>query len=237
VKPSDLKAYYTSQQGTLSPTTLAQYHTILSSALKAAMLDGLVTRNVASIVVGKPRINRDHGDIGKNCWQAHEAHAFIKAAKAAGPRAAAFYALALDSGARKGELWGLQWGDLDFEQGTVTFVRQLIEAGEEEPVYGPIKNHGLVFAKEWGERWTRKEMLGQPLQANNIGEREFSKIIKAAGVRRISIHGLRHTSATLLKAGVAAHVVQRRLGHKRIEMTLGSTPTRCRRCSRMLPGD
>jgi integrase len=41
VKPSDLKAYYTSQQEKLSSTTLAQYHTILHSALKAAMLDGL----------------------------------------------------------------------------------------------------------------------------------------------------------------------------------------------------
>jgi len=41
-------------------------------------------------------------------------------------------------------------------------------------------------------------------------------------LRRISIHGLRHASATLLlKAGVPAHVVQQRLGHKRIEMTLG----------------
>jgi len=40
-------------------------------------------------------------------------------------------------------------------------------------------------------------------------------------VRPISIHGLRHTSATLLlSAGVPAHVVQRRLGHRRIETTL-----------------
>lgn len=61
-----------------------------------------------------------------------------------------------------------------------------------------------------------------PLHANNTGEREFARIIKAAEVRRISIHGLRHTSATLLlQAGVAPHVVQKRLGHKRIEMTLG----------------
>lgn len=257
LKPSDVKAYYTSQEGTLSSTTLAQYHTIIHAALKAALLDGLVTRNVASLVVGKPRIRRDHSDLQRNCWEPAEAQAFLRAAKTAGARPAAFYALALDSGARKGELCGLQWGDLDFDKGTVTFVRQLIEGGE-EPVYGPIKNdvprtvdlspetlgllrdlkrhqaelkmanrtiyadHGLVFAKEWGERWSRKDMLGQPLQANNMGEREFAKIIKAANVRRISIHGLRHTSATLLlKAGVAPHVVQQRLGHKRIEMTLG----------------
>ena len=259
VKATDLKAYYTSQQGALSPTTLAQYHTILHSALKAATLEGLVQRNVASIVVGKPRIRRDHSDVSKNCWEAHEAHAFLVAAKAAGARPAAMYALALDSGARKGELCGLQWGDLDLEQGTVTFVRQLIETDENgAPVFGPIKNdtprsldlgaetitllrehkrhqaemkmanrtvyqdHGLVFAKEWGERYGRKDFLGLPLQANNIGEREFARVMKAAGVRRISFHGLRHTSATLmLKAGVAPHVVQQRLGHKRIEMTLG----------------
>ena len=57
---------------------------------------------------------------------------------------------------------------------------------------------------------------------SNLGDREFASIIKAAGVKHISIHGLRHTSATLLlKAGVAPHVIQQRLGHKRIEMTLG----------------
>lgn len=40
-------------------------------------------------------------------------------------------------------------------------------------------------------------------------------------MRRIKFHGMRHTCATLLlQAGVPAHVVQKRLGHKRIEMTL-----------------
>jgi hypothetical protein len=55
-----------------------------------------------------------------------------------------------------------------------------------------------------------------------IGEREFARLIKAANVRRIKFHGLRHTVATLmLAAGVPAHVVQRRLGHSKVEMTLG----------------
>ena len=37
----------------------------------------------------------------------------------------------------------------------------------------------------------------------------------------IKLHGLRHTCATLLlQAGVPANVVQRRLGHKKIEITL-----------------
>ncbi len=49
----------------------------------------------------------------------------------------------------------------------------------------------------------------------------MKRVIKAAGVKRIKFHGLRHTSATLmLVAGVPPHVVQRRLGHGKIEMTL-----------------
>jgi integrase len=257
----DLEQFYAEQRTAgLSSTTLSQYHALLHSALKAAASPrvSLVTRNVASLVEGKPRINRDPAAIKGNCWEAEEASTFLKAAKAAGARPAAFYALALDAGPRKGELCGLKWEDLDLEAGTVSIVRQLLSTGH-EPVFGPIKNdqprtidlgpetvellkahkrhqaelkmanrliyrdHGLVFCKEWGERNARKDFLGDPLQTNNLGEREFLRLIKVARVKRISIHGLRHTSATLLlKAGVPAHVVQQRLGHKRIEMTLGT---------------
>ena len=81
------------------------------------------------------------------------------------------------------------------------------------------QDYGLLFAKEWGDLHGRQDSLGLPLQSNNLGQREFARILKAAGVRPITIHGLRHTSATL-KAGVAPHVVQQRLGHKKITTTL-----------------
>jgi integrase len=65
-------------------------------------------------------------------------------------------------------------------------------------------------------------LVGASAAANNLGQREFARVIKAAGVRLITLHGLRHISATLLlKALVPPQVVQQRLGHKRIEMTLG----------------
>jgi integrase len=55
-----------------------------------------------------------------------------------------------------------------------------------------------------------------------LGQREFARLVMAAQVRPITVHGLRHTSAALLlKAGVAPHVVQQRLGHKKIPTTLG----------------
>jgi integrase len=103
------------------------------------VLDGLLTRNVAPLVIGKPHANRDHEKVAQNCWEAEEARAFLAAAKEAGSQRGAFGALALDSGARKGELCGVRWSDLDLEVGTVTFVRQLLVAGK-NPIFWPIKN-------------------------------------------------------------------------------------------------
>jgi integrase len=254
LRPTDIKRYY--NEASLSPTTLEQHHTLLHSALKAAQLQGLVQRNAASLVVGKPHRREGREDVLHHCWEAGEAKQFIAAAKELGPQPAAFYTLALDTGARKGELCGLKWGEVDLDAGTVSIVRQLIKPGP-EPVFGPLKggenrtisiapetvtllrkhkahqaelklancrhyhDHSLVFAKEWEHLRRHGDTLGHPLQMNNLGQYEYRRLIQAAGVRPIKFYGLRHTCATLLlKAGVPIKVVQERLGHKRIEITL-----------------
>jgi integrase len=137
VKPTDFKRYYNAF--TLSPTTLEQHHTLLHSALKAAQLQGLVQRNVAALVVGKPYWPEGREDVLLHCWEAKEARRFIAAAKELGLLQAAFYSLALDSGARKGELCGLKWTDIDLDAGTMAFVRQLIKP-DPNPVFGSLKN-------------------------------------------------------------------------------------------------
>ena len=82
-------------------------------------------------------------------------------------------------------------------------------------------DHGLVFAKGWADITNSRQALGQALQANNLGQREYAQIIKASGVKAIKFHGLRHTSATLLlAAGVPVHVVSKRLGHRNVATTL-----------------
>jgi integrase len=60
-----------------------------------------------------------------------------------------------------------------------------------------------------------------PLQANNLGNREFKRLIKSADVKDITFHGMRHTCATLLlQAGKPVHVVSKRLGHVTVKTTL-----------------
>ena len=61
--------------------------------------------------------------------------------------------------------------------------------------------------------------LGQPCLA--LVTRHFSRVVKAAGVRKVKVHALRHTAATLmLQTGVPVQVVAERLGHAQVSMTL-----------------
>jgi integrase len=46
--------------------------------------------------------------------------------------------VALDSGARKGELCGLRWEDVDFEANRIRIVQQLMKPGP-EPLFGSTK--------------------------------------------------------------------------------------------------
>jgi integrase len=62
---------------------------------------------------------------------------------------------------------------------------------------------------------------GDPIQMNNFGQRSFADLIKEAGVKKIRFHDLRHTCATLLlEADTHPKVVQERLGHANISLTL-----------------
>jgi integrase len=82
LKPTDIRWDY--NESAFSPTTLEQHHTLLHSALKAALLQSLVQRNVASLVMGKLHRPEGHEDVLKHCWEVEEARWFIAAAKEVG---------------------------------------------------------------------------------------------------------------------------------------------------------
>lgn len=255
LRSSHVEAYY----ATVPEGSRPLHHTVLRRALRKAKKERLVVENHAADLDHTPRRRRGPDDGARvNCWSASDAKAFLAAAKAAGTQPAALYAVALDSGARKGELCGLGWESVDLTAGTIRIVRQLTKPGP-TPTFGPPKNGcarditlsaetvellrqhkraqaelkmanrttyhdlGLVFAKEYGDLRNRADLIGQPLQANNLGERQFARLIGAAKVKRITFHGMRHTTATLLlQAGEPVHVVSKRLGHARVEITLNT---------------
>ena len=256
--PMDVTRYHAAKLGELTARTLSQHQAVLYRCLQDAMNSGLVQRNVAALAINKPKVpdKNKYLDAIENCWELEQAMAFLAATRDEGPQAEALYTTAIELGLRKGELAGLRWQDIDFENRTIDIQQQLLKPGP-SPIFGPPKNgstrllstslhlmallrahkarqselklrnlgayhhHGLVFAKEWKDIASGRANLGDPLQINNLGQREFARLIKAANVPRIKFHGLRHTAATLaLKSGIPPKVVQERLGHKKIETTM-----------------
>lgn len=254
LRATHVEAYYNAS--THSASTLDLHQAILYPALAKAKRDALIAQNVAADIVRPKALNHKSQDAQRHCWTASEAQAFLKAAQARGIQAGAFYALGLDAGARKGELCGLTWENLDLDGAMMHVVQQLLKPGP-KPVFGPPKtgrprsislaamtvsllrqhrqhqrelmmanrpryaDHRLVFAKEWGDLQRKTDGLGHPLQMNNLGQREYVQIIKAAGIRWIKFHGMRHTCATLLlQARTPVHVVSERLGHAKVSTTM-----------------
>ena len=71
-------------------------------------------------------------------------------------------------------------------------------------------DHDLVFCT----------VDGQPIQPNNLSH-AFNRLLKTSKLRRVRLHDLRHTHASLaLKANVHPKIVQTRLGHANIGITM-----------------
>lgn len=208
----------------------------LRTALQSAINAGQLYRNVAKEGSKLPKLKARAFTV----WTDDQALAFLAAT--AGSDIEAYWWLALDTGCRPGELFGLHWPCVNPTAGTVE-IRQALEwiskrtprlkepkteAGirtlpvtdatmkrlqahrQKMREKGYDVNDGPVFLNRWGT-WLRPKETGDRLR----------KLCKAAGVPRIRLYDLRHTSATLLLAGdVNIKVVSQRLGHTDIAITL-----------------
>lgn len=143
------------------------------------------------------------------------------------------------TGLRVGELCGLKWSDIDFEKGYLNISRQVIrdESTKKLIVKETLKTDSSkrtislpkILLKELKERQcsydnfiilSRNEEVCNP---RNISM-EFKRIVgKYKNLPQITIHGLRHTHATILILnGENIKIVSDRLGHKDVTTTLNT---------------
>ena len=89
-----------------------------------------------------------------------------------------------------------------------------------------FSRNGLVFTSPYGE----------PISPSNFSRRYFKPLLKECGIdENFTFHGLRHTHATLLlEQGVNPKIVQERLGHSSIKVTMDITAMSCRICKSKL---
>jgi integrase len=153
--------------------------------------------------------------------------------------------VAVATGCRLGELMALRWRDVDFDALTVRVARSLQWNADGQLYFKPPKSgRGRVIsiAAPTAEvlRQHRVTQHESRLQAGSYDDldlvfpradgspspsrattQRFKNVTTAAGFPDHTFHALRHTSATLaLEAGVHPKVVQERLGHSSIAVTL-----------------
>jgi integrase len=161
---------------------------------------------------------------------------------ARGDRLEALYRLALDSGARRGELFALHWGDLELGGRPEAYFAHSLQN-----LNGALRRKATKTAKGRRRvpitRATAEALLahrgaslaqgpddyvftgrqGDPIQEKNWEKRCWRPLRKRAGLEDHRFHDLRHTCATLLLlANVHPKVVSERLGHAKIEITLNT---------------
>jgi integrase len=241
--PARLQAQYATwiEQG-MSARNIRGCHMRLSQALAQAVRFRLVPTNVCDVVT-PPKLTTPRPDV----WTISEAMAFLD--MAATDSLSPLWHLLLLEGMRRGEGLGLRWQDVNWERGTAHIVQTVspdISSRGEAVIQARTKTKAgartvklsgatLAALKErrtrWLERrmaaetWTDNDLIvcsskGTPINPNNV-TRSFELIVRRAGLRRITPHGLRHTHATmLLKQGVPAKIVSERLGHASISITL-----------------
>ncbi len=177
-------------------------------------------------------------------WSVDQARQFV--ASVADDRFAACWALMITRGLRRGELAGLRWSavDLDNRRLTVKVARVVVKAKviESLPKSGVGRTIPLddmlvtklrelratqeveaeIAAEAYENRtdpYVMADGRGRPMHPDSISRR-FDALVAKVGLPRLTVHGLRHTTATLmLSAGVPTKVVSDLLGHSSTTIT------------------
>ncbi len=109
----------------LSRRTVEYTRTIIKAALKQAVEEGLLFRNVAEATKLPP--GEDKKEVVP--FTAEEASCFLNTA--AGNRMFAAYYMDIFTGIRRGETLGLMWDDIDFKAGRFEIKRELVSIKDE----------------------------------------------------------------------------------------------------------
>ena len=156
--------------------------------------------------------------------------------------------LLITAGLRRGELLALKWSDVDFKKGIISIRRSMVRGEDGFIIKAPKSEAGIRdihLGAEVMEELKRykayqfTEMAVDSMYVDNIDfiirqdngalftpdamTRKWKRFITAHELPDIRLHDLRHSNATaLIKAGVSPKVVQQRLGHADVSITLNT---------------
>lgn len=241
LSPIHVTKYLTDlQKEELSADYIKYLHAVLKKALNQAVKWQLIPKNIMENV-DPPRLEQKE----IVTWTPEQANEFLSYAMK--DKYYIAFVLAIYTGMRRGEILGLRWKDIDFEQARISVQQTL---------YRPV-NQGIIFQEpktksakrriaiplfvvqelethkvnqdqlkeQFGAGYQDHDLVvcyddGRPQDPRNL-LRHYERIIKRSGLPYIRFHDLRHTHATmLLQLGEHPKVVSERLGHSRVGITM-----------------
>ncbi len=227
-------------KGGLGLRSTRYIHTTLHKALSNALKIGLIARNPASAVEAPKQKRREMQTMNES-----DIHIFLELARST-PYHALFYTL-LFTGMRRSEILALRWFDMDLLLCQLSVTRTIHRLHNGEIIYGEPKtgkskrlvslspSNAIVIREHREAQEKLRQSLGMTLSDDDLvfchydGKpylpdsitQAWRKLAHRCGLKGIRLHDARHTHASLmLKQGVHPKIVQERLGHASISITL-----------------
>jgi len=230
------------KEGKLSNNTVMHYYRLIRNMLGTAEKWKLIQSNPVDNV-DPPKVKKKEADY----YTEEEIKTMFKALENEKTKYKTAIIVTISCGLRLGELVGLKWGNIDFEDNTI----EIEQTNQYLPGFGTItkdpktesskrmvsvpeaamrmlKIHKTEEAEKQlkcGDLWKDTGYVftqwnGLPMHPGTPSK-WFSKFLEKHGLRKITFHQLRHTSATMLiHSGLNIRALSARLGHSNTSTTL-----------------
>jgi integrase len=222
-----------------SSNYIQRMHEMIRLLLRVAHKWEVLHKDIASMLE-PPRLKKQEMKV----WTITQVNEYLKFTKHS--RYHPIYFIAAYTGMRKGEILGLSWNDVNFDEKTIQIRKTLYKAKTEYILQEPktVSSIRTIYIDDDIIRVLRKQKVKQNLErlkyggvykehnmvfAQETGEFVhpqgvnglFNRFIEQSGLPHIRFHDLRHTHATiLLSMGVNPKIVAERLGHSSVQITL-----------------
>ena len=147
------------------------------------------------------------------------------------------FLLDLSTGLRRGELLGLRWDDINFENGELRVSKQIRYFNGELKIVPPktkaaertiiLPSQLVEILKQYRTRVRSQWLFPSPNKTEDVPRdpcacrKRLAKILENAGCKHVPFHALRHTFATqALRYGMDVKTLASTIGHESVETTL-----------------
>ncbi|MGU9539212.1 tyrosine-type recombinase/integrase [Clostridium tepidum] len=237
-----LENFYNSMLETLNSKTVLQYHRVIHKALNKAYKLQIINKNISDLVE-LPKIKKYKA----RALTIKEVRQFLELSK--NTRVEMPVNLAIALGLRAGEILGLSWDNVNFNNNTIVICKTLVkdklnktfifkEPKSETSIRTlTVPKHLMDLLKEHNKKQKQLQLKsygafenkynlvftkldGTPMASDSFS-RIFKDFIDRNNLPNIRFHDLRHTNATLMLAsGTSMKVASARLGHSTIGITM-----------------